>query len=140
MNREETKSIEYREQMENQLARDFWFMTIGHPDFTWEDADYIFNCLPIEFGNGWLKLLYEFCNSLKTEVKSNFDIHQLKEKWGFANVYYSGDITPYGEQLIKEFEEESKHTCEVCGQPANIEMYAGWARCLCEDCKKEIEN
>jgi len=140
MNREEITSIEYREKIENQLARDFWFMCTERPDFMWGDEDYIETCLPMEFGNGWCYPFYCLCNELKTEVKSNFHIDQLKEKWGYANVYYSGDITPYGEKLIKEFEEKSKHICEVCGQPANIEMYASWARCLCEDCKKEIEN
>lgn len=140
MNREEITSVEYRKRMEEQLAYDIWFMNDHMCDEWDDDFSWDKNCILMEFGNGWCYSWYVTCTKLLTEVKSNFHIDQLKEKWGFANVYYSGSITPYGEQLIREFEEESKHICEVCGQPANVEIYSGWTRCLCEDCKKEMEK
>ena len=140
MDREEITSVEYRKQIEGQLAYDIWFMNDHIFNEYSENFSWNKNCFTMDWDNGWCYPWYETCTKLLTEVKSNFRINQLKEKWGYANVYYSGGITPYGEQLIQEFEQESKNICEVCGQPAKIEIHTNWACCLCEDCKKEIEN
>lgn len=126
----------YIMEMEENLAYDFWFMNTNlynrwDEDFSWDK-----NCFPIEFGPGWLRPFYNLCKSLLTEVKSDFHIEQLKEKWGYANVYYSGGITQYGQQLIEQFEEESKEICENCGEPGKI-YYDGWAKCLCPECYEQ---
>ena len=138
MYKEFVKSVEYREAMESQLAYDFWFMN-SHMANEWDD-DFSWdkNCFPIEWGNGWLAKFYELCNQLITEVKSNFQFTQLKEKWGYANCYYDGGITPYGEELIHNFEEETKSICEICGSSEGLMRTDGWYKVMCEDCYKDL--
>ena len=128
----------YITEMEENLAYDFWFMNTNlynrwDEDFSWDK-----NCFPIEFGPGWLRSFYNLCKNLLTEVKSDFQFTQLKEKWGYANVYYSGGITQYGQQLIEQFEEESKEICENCGKPGKI-YYDGWVKCLCPECYEQCK-
>ena len=129
-------NIEYRKGIEQNLAYDIWFMNTHLEDEYDEDFSWDKNCFPMEWGNGWCYPWYVTCTKLLTEVKSDFHIEQLKEKWGYANVYYSGGITQYGQQLIEQFEEESKEICENCGKPGKI-YYDGWAKCLCSECYKQ---
>lgn len=137
MDTEYIKSIEYRTEMEAQLARDFWFMCENNkrPDYlvrnmneTWSEI-----CFPLECGNGWLQHIYNMCRELLTEVKSDFEFAQIKEKYGTLNVYYGGTITPYGEQIIKQYEDESRYICECCGQEGKMRT-DGWCMCLCDEC------
>lgn len=132
-------SIEYREMMETQLAKDFWFMNIK-PVNEWEDGfSYSKNCVCMEWGNGWLSSFYDLCRQLLTEVKSNFQWMQLKEKFGAARCYYGGNITPYGIELINHFEYESQYICEHCGKPGKI-IGNGWYMCLCDECYKKSQE
>ena len=132
------KSIEYRTMMEAQLAQDFWFMCREKPDYFGVD-DWSELCIEMECGNGWLAAWYDTCRQLLTEVKSDFGISQFKEKFGTANVYYYGGITPYGQQLIHEFEEESADICEVCGKSGKLRG-KGCYMTLCDECWKESQN
>jgi hypothetical protein len=86
-------SEEYREEMENMLANIYWFMRTESGQ-----------CFPMEWGPGWLDEFAELCRQLQTEVSGDFQWVQLKEKYGTARCYYWGHITPYGEELIKDFE------------------------------------
>lgn len=130
------KSIEYRTGMEMRLAKDFWFMCTNKPDFTWSDEDYINACFPLECGNGWLYLIYNMCRELLTEVKSDFEFTQIKEKYGVLNIYYNGTITPYGERIIQQYEKESQYICEHCGEDGKLHT-DGWCMCLCDKCYNE---
>ena len=123
--REYIKSIEYREEMEKKLLDDFWFM---------KDDDG--TCFPMEWGNGWLAEFYELCRQLTTEVSEDFKWAQLKEKYGGARCYYWGHITPYGEELICQFEIDMQSVCEVCGEPSTLRT-DGWWMSLCDQCYKE---
>ena len=135
----ENENIEYRKNMEAQLAYDIWFMN-DHSKNEWdEDFSWDNNCFPIEVGNGWLYPLYTLCTRLLTEVKSNFKVIQIKEKFGGARFYYFGGITPYGEQLIAQFEKESETICEHCGKPGQIRG-TGWYMTLCDECWKECRK
>ena len=138
-NKEYIKSEQYYNEMRENLARDFWFMNYDtpdllDPDFTWAD-----NCVPIEFGAGWFRAFYELCTKLLTETKSDFAWIQLKEKWGYANCYYSGTVTQYGKELIEEFEQETKSICEICGSEGKMRT-DGWYKCLCDECYQESQN
>lgn len=135
----EIENIEYRIEMKEQLARDIWFMNIERPDpydpdFNWSD-----NCFPMEWGAGWYHVFYNLCKDLLTEVKSDFYWIQLKEKYARATCYYSGGITPYGEQLIAQFEKESETICEHCGKPGEVRG-SGWYMTLCDECWKECRK
>lgn len=129
-------SPEYREEMQDKFARDFWFMCTRRPDpwevdFNWHDI-----CFEMEWGNGWLRAFYDLCRQLLTEVKSDFQWTQLKEKFGTARCYYGGGITPYGVKLIEEFEKETAEICEHCGEPGKI-YNDGWMMCLCDKCEEK---
>jgi len=137
--RKEKQEVKYRLDMEEQLARDFWFMNIEKPDpwnpeFSWYE-----NCFPMEWNNGWLRPFYNLCRDLLLEVKSDFRWTQLKEKWGMACCYYDGGITPYGEELIHEFEHETKEICEVCGKSGSMRT-DGWYKVLCNECYEEVNK
>jgi len=132
-------SLEYRKQMEAQIAYDIWFMN-NHFKNEWEDNfSWNENCFPLEFNNGWLYDFYILCTKLLTEVKSNFKIEQIKEKFGGGRFYYSGDITPYGEELIRQWEVDMESVCEVCGKPGKLRTN-GWWKALCDKCYKESEK
>jgi len=57
---------------------------------------------------------------------------QVKEKYGTLRFYMD---LPTDEMfsLIDEAEEQSAHTCEVCGKPGE-ERYGGWVSTLCDEC------
>lgn len=136
-------SVEYRQMMEAQLAYDIWFMNDHSKDPWDEDFSWDKNCFPLEFGNGWLQSFYELCTQLLTEVKSDFRVEQIKEKFGGGRFYYSGGITQYGEELISNWEIDVQDICENCGRQGSL-YTDGWWKALCSDCYKrsggEIED
>ena len=133
------ETYEYRIEMEDKLAQDFWFMCNKIPDCYEVDFDWHELCIEMEWGNGWLASFYDLCRQLLTEVKSNFHWIQLKEKYGQACCYYYGDITPYGRELISNFEKESTEICEFCGNSGQLRK-DGWVMCLCDDCYNKSQN
>ena len=139
----DVQSEEYREMMEAQLAKDFWFMCEDNkrPSYFEQDDDKAWAavCFPMEWGNGWLYSFFDLCRELLTEVKSDFQWAQLKEKFGGARCYYSGTVTPYGEELIRQFEVDMESTCEVCGKPAKLRT-DGWWMALCDECYKKSQE
>ena len=133
-------SAEYRQMMEAQLAKDFWFMCEDNkrPDYLdrYDEKAWAKICFPMEWGNGWLYPFYTLCQKLLTEVKSDFQWAQLKEKFGGARCYYIGTITPYGGELIHQFEVDMESICEVCGKPGKLHT-DGWWMALCDDCNNK---
>ena len=130
----------YREEMQAQIAYDIWFMNT-HLKNEWdENFSWSENCFPIEANDGWLYPLYVLCTKLLTEVKSNFQVIQIKEKYGTARFYYSGGITKYGQEIIEQFEKDSAEICELCGKPAKIRNIGGWYVTYCDECWKENKN
>ena len=138
-NKEYIKSYQYLEEMQEKFAKDFWFMNKEKPDSWNLDFNWADNCIPMQWNNGWLSSFYQLCTELLTEAKSDFEWLQLKEKWGYANCYYTGGITQYGRELIEQFEQETKHICEICGSEGKIRG-SGWYKCFCDDCYRELQN
>ena len=60
---------------------------------------------------------------------------QLKEKFGALRLYMTSQ-TEAMEAIIREAEERSAITCEVCGQSGKISG-RGWSSCLCDECRGE---
>lgn len=137
------QSVEYRQMMEAQLAKDFWFMCEDNkrPDYLDRHSEKAWAeiCFPMEWRNGWLYPFYILCQELLTEVKSDFQWTQLKEKFGGARCYYTGTITPYGEELINMFEVDMESVCENCGKSATLRT-DGWWKALCDKCYKESKE
>ena len=136
MEENRVKTVEYRIEMQKQLAQDFWFMNYKQPEIWREDFDWADNCVDMEWGNGWLAPFYDLCQQLLTEVKSDFQWVQLKEKFGEARCYYNGTVTEYGKQLIDLFERDMGYICEYCGREGKIRE-GSWLICLCDECYNE---
>lgn len=91
----------------------------------------------VECGEGWKGLyqpIIDYISKYNEEHDDKFEIHQIKEKFGGLCFY----VNKYNEelrQMIRDAEEKSYHTCEVCGKyidkPIN-ENY--WIYTECEDC------
>ena len=139
MEEHNVQTVEYRLEMQEKLAKDFWFMNYRTPDPWDENFNWAKNCFTMEWGNGWLDSFYNLCRQLLVEVKSDFHWIQLKEKFGGARCYYVGTVTPYGEELIRQFEVDMESVCEYCGKPGELRT-KGWWIALCDECYKKRKN
>src|SRR5438477_10718923 len=86
----------------------------------------------IEINAGWRSLMGRLLVRLEKEIaaqpadeRDQFRIIQIKEKFGRLRVYLAGR-TPEMDAAIREAEEESIVTCEVCGAPGALEERHGW--------------
>lgn len=111
-------------------------------------------------GPGWRPLLTELHEEL---VSSGYDyeVLQVKEKWGRLRVYISvdGEAHPFfdlmipgygsvtgiadkesGENwnsamvIVHSYEHRSATICEECGEPGELRTDRPWIRTLCEGC------
>ncbi len=88
--------------------------------------------------SGWLAAFgNDFCEELKEAIKKDdcereFMIVEIKEKFGFMNVYVmcAGEYTY---DVISKYEELSKYICGHCGQTADY-VTLGWYYPICKDC------
>ncbi len=64
-------------------------------------------------------------------------IIQIKEKFGFLRIYYTGSDS-YIQGVVDMAEEFSKFTCEQCGKPGTS-SHKGWIKILCEEHMEEQE-
>jgi hypothetical protein len=101
----------------------------------------------VETGAGWHALIEEMNKEMRA-IGVDFRFAQIKEKFGALRVY----IAPECEdatfrtnderveslyEIIKKYEEMSKHVCEKCGlDNANQVVIDGWAQTLCQKCEK----
>lgn len=99
-------------------------------------------------GDGWFKIIYalsaQITEHLKNSPELEIEVLQVKEKCGglrfyimsSENVPYScGDETIYG--LIRDAQNLSFITCEVCGRPGRSREDKNWCRTLCDACEQE---
>ncbi len=98
-----------------------------------------------DHGDGWFAILQNMCLRIEKEIGDsqslidNFKFVQIKEKFGLLCVYFSGAnqaiIT-----IVKEAEEESSKTCEVCGSSDNVTTGPmkgpGWITTKCGECRE----
>jgi len=96
-------------------------------------------CFGLECDSGWYPLLDSLFEKIgKTNPKPDFEIIQVKEKYGSLRVYtnYSTDEI---EKLIDDAENLSCITCENCGVEGQLYVRGGWFKTLCDKCAKEKE-
>jgi hypothetical protein len=98
-----------------------------------------------ECDKGWWPLIDECIEKLEEEAKKtpfNFEILQIKEKYGTLRIYLSSENDSlFG--IVERYELFSSHLCELCGEfwtakerrSANGE--GGWFKTLCLKCAKE---
>lgn len=88
----------------------------------------------------------EMCEKInKLLLKSNFvdqyRISQIKEKYGELRWYDNGVPKSISEEyykIIDFYSEKSKHTCFVCGEPAEIDYNKSYLIPVCDKCKPKI--
>jgi hypothetical protein len=112
----------------------------------------------IECENGWFDLLDETFSKIQKHLDENqnleFDIEQIKEKYGTLSIYYHGG-DDFIERVIRDAEKKSSTICEVCGKPGKLcsrgfdieydkgKFYKvsngkGWLKTLCFDDAKKL--
>ena len=98
-----------------------------------------------EMPEGWrIAFAEEMCKEihevlLKTNSVDSYRVLQVKEKYGKLCWYHTfapDELEP----IINKYEEISKKTCIVCGQPAT-KIHKNWIGPLCDECvKKALKN
>lgn len=93
-------------------------------------------CWGICCGNGWYDIIRDLSEKLEP-----FGVQavQVKEKFGGLRFYLAGypkedDAYKVVMKAVREAEEASYKTCELCGAPGKSRD-GGWVRVLCDDCE-----
>ena len=80
-----------------------------------------------EHDDGWFDLLWRLCEDLEPlvaefeqETGSQFEVLQVKEKFGSLRFYVNCRKEGAIRLRIGAAAQESFHTCEVCGQPGKL--------------------
>lgn len=92
-----------------------------------------------EVGDGWFDLIYKLCEDIAAaNPNDDFEVFQVKEKFGGLRFYLCGGASDEIHKLIEEAEQRSYHICESCGAevPDGPSRDGGWISTKCEQCKK----
>ena len=97
---------------------------------------------------GWRKAFgIQMCEDIREQlIKYGFlykyRILQIKEKFGELCWYDAG--IPVGAEaiwdVIEDYSEVSRHTCYICGAPAEVEDDGGWLITMCPKCRQKMEE
>lgn len=88
---------------------------------------------------GWYPLVYHLLEDIETQLKKtpveDFEVVQIKEKFGGIRVYVgSGNEKIF--DMINKAEEKSYKICERCGARGSLDRSYGWLLTLCAKCKR----
>jgi len=96
--------------------------------------------MTFECMDGWLDIIEELSDKLERELEKlevckwgyrTAHAVQVKEKFGGLRFYMSTE-TEHMSQHIREAEDRSYETCEVCGKPGKVKP-AKWLVVRCEE-------
>ncbi len=85
---------------------------------------------------GWDHILLEADRRLAA-IDPDYEVHQVKEKYGGLRYYCSLDRHPEGYRVIAEAELEAARSCERCGEPGEIDRQTPYIRTLCPAHREE---
>ena len=96
---------------------------------------------------GWYKLIIDTHKKLKY-IDPNYEIHQIKEKFGGLRYYYQSSFPYYSmqdqimEAIVNAAEDVASETCEICGvydYKARVQTRVRnhWYKTLCIECAKQ---
>jgi len=111
-----------RKELEQRLVERWptWFNTGG---------DFRYTAMPrgFEHDDGWFDILWRLCEDLEPlvaqfeqETGSQFEVLQVKEKFGGLRFFVNCRRNEAMSQRIGIAADESFHTCEICGQPGEL--------------------
>ncbi len=84
-------------------------------------------------GEGWYGLLQKLCSDIAahaTAVAIAPSIISVHEKYGTLRVDTSED-DPHIRRLLRDAEDASEKTCDVCGEPGNLLDDGVWMKTRC---------
>lgn len=93
------------------------------------DREYAKMCV----GYGWRDLVDEAFDLIEKE--EGVTVAQVKEKFGGLRIYTDG-ASEFLQEKLFEIENQSYHTCEDCGVPAESKRLGGWIRTICDSCER----
>jgi hypothetical protein len=102
------------------------------------NLQHIIDRIPAQWGKwiqvapGWHRIVLDLDDAL-SKLDPNYEVHQVKEKWGGLRYYCSLDGSPEGRALIEAAEAKAAATCESCGQPGAL-VHSSWMKTLCTEC------
>lgn len=83
---------------------------------------------------GWFNLIDEALTML-AEMRPDFQLHQVKEKFGGLRIYTSYDGDKEVREAMAPFIARAYSTCEWCGSEEDTRQNdEGWILTLCADC------
>lgn len=97
----------------------------------------------LEIGPGWIDLIGLLCARIDTILKeapaAQFDVTQVKEKFGRLRFYYHLEkaddaIREAIREAVNATEAASAHCCERCGARGQLIDNAGWLSTRCTNC------
>ena len=91
---------------------------------------------PLECGVGFHELIYRMCVEITELYEDNIDkisILEIKEKFGGLRVTPSTSNKEL-DDIIEEYEQLSKSTCEICGAEGKLIKDGYWIKVRCEEC------
>lgn len=91
-----------------------------------------------EVGPGWGKLLDQLHAELAA-VDPNYQIVQVKEKFGDLRVYIEASYPDPLWDIIAAYERLSSGVCENCGQPGK-HTDTRWIKTLCDPCAENRDS
>jgi hypothetical protein len=94
-------------------------------------------CFGFETHQGWNAIIWRLTESIE-KVKGKhkeFEIVQVKEKFGGLRYYVEGARVEEVFNLINKAEELSYKICEECGEPGSLDERYFWYLTLCRKCK-----
>jgi len=104
--------------------------------------------------DGW-KWIVEDCDRLLARLDPDYEIHQVKEKFGTLRYYYGSDkdyeLQEIMDAVVRQAEILSSSTCEVCGNSSVMSSpdkgvkfddsavlksttNGGWLKTICNNC------
>jgi hypothetical protein len=122
-----------RKELEQKLVERWptWFKPKG-------DFRYTGMTLGFRHEDGWFDILWRLCEdleplvaALEKQTERPFEVLQVKEKFGGLR-FYVNHANDAIRQRIEAAQQESFHTCEVCGQPGTLREN-GLMKTLCEE-------
>lgn len=84
-----------------------------------------------DVGPGWAEILIDLHEQL-VKIAPDYDVGQVKEKFGGLRVYLDSGWSESVEALIDAAEFRASATCEACGRPGRMRT-GSWLKTLCDD-------
>lgn len=87
-----------------------------------------------DIGLGWAEIVDEALTRIEN-VEPQFEIHQVKSKFGGLRIYTDCDTDPRVRKVIADAESLAAHTCELCGSTNGVKQVTHnmWITTLCEN-------